>query len=221
MRMLLIDTCGAQGTVALVEDGKVVARETMPGRSASERLVAVVRSALKSAGWRLKELAAVGVVHGPGSFTGVRVGVSAAKGFCEAAGVPLVAVSRLQVLAGKGDAAKGEVVALLDAGRAEVFAGVYRGGICVREELISVEKALKFDGISTVICEEKLVLGLAGLRPKVVSEVAAWDALDIVRGRVERGEFDDVGTLDANYLRRTDWEIQEKEKERAKARAAK
>ena len=106
-------------------------------------------------------------------------------------------------------------------GRAEVFAGVYRGGIYVREELISVEKAREFDGISTVICEEKLVSALAGLGPRLVEEVAAWDAVGIVRGRVARGEFDDLATLDANYLRRTDWEIQEKEQERAKARAAK
>ncbi len=87
MRLLLIHTAGAEGTVALAEASDfgaevlVVATAVLPGRSASERLVAEVRRLMEAAGWRLAELAAVVVVHGPGSFTGVRVGLSAAKGF--------------------------------------------------------------------------------------------------------------------------------------------
>ena len=99
MRLLLIDTCGTVGSVALATEGGVVARAEMAGRSASERLVAVVREMLAAAGWSLRELTAIVVVSGPGSFTGVRVGLSAAKGFSEAAGVPVVAISRLGVLA--------------------------------------------------------------------------------------------------------------------------
>ena len=64
-----------------------------------------VRRLMEASGFRLNELAAVVVVHGPGSFTGVRVGVSAAKGLSEAGGVPLIAVSRLALLAGRVDGA--------------------------------------------------------------------------------------------------------------------
>jgi tRNA threonylcarbamoyladenosine biosynthesis protein TsaB len=66
-RLLLIDTAGSAGTVALAEGVRVIATAELPGRSASERLVAEVRGLMEAEGWRLKELAAVVVVHGPGS----------------------------------------------------------------------------------------------------------------------------------------------------------
>ena len=91
MRFLLIHTAGSEGSVAL-GDAKmaqaVVATEVLPGRTSSERLVPAMRRLMAASGWRLNDLAAVVVVHGPGSFTGVRVGVSAAKGLSEAGGVP-------------------------------------------------------------------------------------------------------------------------------------
>ncbi len=80
MRLLLIHTAGNEGSVALAEAGKVVAAEVLPGRSSSERLVPAVRRLMELQGWSLRDLKAVVVVHGPGSFTGVRVGLSAAKG---------------------------------------------------------------------------------------------------------------------------------------------
>ncbi len=107
MKVLLLHTCGAEGSAALADTQReepVVAMATMPGRTASERLVAVVRELVEEAGWRLAELGAVVVVSGPGSFTGVRVGLSAAKGLCEALGMPVVAVSRLALLAAEARA---------------------------------------------------------------------------------------------------------------------
>lgn len=188
MKLLVIDTCGALASVALAEDGRVVAQETLPGRSASERLLTVVRELLEGAGWRLEELAAIGVVHGPGSFTGVRVGVSAAKGLSEASGVPLVAVSRLEVLA---RAAAGGVVAL-DAGRGEFY---------VREDGVeSLRTRAELAGLEVVIFEAEA--GFEGAR--VMGMPGAVDAVAIVTERVRAGAFDDAATLDANYVRRSE-----------------
>src|SRR5580700_8130001 len=134
MRVLLIDTAGAEGSVALADtelERAVVAAEVLPGRTSSERLLPSVRRLMEGRGWKLKELAAVVVVHGPGSFTGVRVGVSAAKGLSEAGGVPLVAVSRLALLAAAEEVA-GTVHAVLDAGRGEFYYGEYVGRRCLR-----------------------------------------------------------------------------------------
>src|ERR1700692_505440 len=113
MRVLLIHTAGGEGSVALAETKAaqaIVATEVLPGRSSSERLVPAVRRLMEGLGWRLGELAAVVVVDGPGSFTGVRVGLSAAKGLSEAGGVGLIAVSRLALrgafgvgVGGRGD----------------------------------------------------------------------------------------------------------------------
>ena len=85
MKILLIDTCGATGSIALEDTDlslTIVASASLPGRTASERLVPMIKDLAEHAGITLPSLDAVAVVHGPGSFTGVRVGLSAAKGLC-------------------------------------------------------------------------------------------------------------------------------------------
>jgi len=211
MRLLLIDTCGSEGSVVLAEgvEPRIVALDTMPGRSASERLVSVIRQGLEAVGWRPGELTAIGVVRGPGSFTGVRVGLSAAKGLSEAAGVPLVAVSRLALLAGAVGEAEGRVCALLDAGRGEFYCGIYEGRRMVSESLVTAQEieSLAAEASVVVACEPRVVEALGALGPRLVNEPGASDALPFVVERVAAGEFDDTATIDANYLRRTDMEI--------------
>jgi len=209
MRLLLIDTCGSEGTVALAEAERVVASETLPGRSASERLVPVVRGMMSAAGWRLGELAAIVVVHGPGSFTGVRVGLSAAKGLSEAGGVGLIAVSRLALLAAAAGDVAGEVCAVLDAGRGDFYCGVYAGRRCVRETLLTGDEVAVAarSASAVVVCEERVAEALRPFAPRLVREPRAEDAMPFAVERVRGGGFDDAATLDANYLRRTDAEI--------------
>jgi tRNA threonylcarbamoyladenosine biosynthesis protein TsaB len=207
MRLLLVHTAGAEGSIALADGNLgVVASETLPGRSSSERLVPVVRRLMDEQGWRLSELAAIVVVHGPGSFTGVRVGVSAAKGLSEAAGVPLVAVSRLALLAGCV-AGEETVHAVLDAGRGEFYYGEYAGRR-LREMLLTRDEVLAAvgDGV-VVVCEAKVAEALAELRPRIVEEPIAGGALPLALERIAAGEFDEAAELDANYVRRTDAEI--------------
>lgn len=212
-RLLLIDTCGRLGTVALAEaneDGsaEVLASEVLPGRTASERLVAVVGQMLKAKGWRLCELAAIVVARGPGSFTGVRVGLAAAKGWSEASSAPLIAVSRLEVLAGAGGYFAAPVWAVLDAGRGEVYAGEYLNGVCSREVLTTPEELrAESEGHEMVVCEANVFSRLDGLSPVLVEETGAVDLLGIAVKRLAPGAFDDVVLLDANYLRRMEQEI--------------
>src|SRR5271156_4277447 len=211
MRILLIHTAGGEGSVALADTeivSAIVATEVLPGRSSSERLVPAVRRLLNAREWRLNELAAVVVVHGPGSFTGVRVGVSAAKGLSEAGGVPLIAVSRLALLAGSVDDGGEKVHTVLDAGRGEFYYGEYVGRRCVREVLMSAQGVIvAASGGLVVVCEAKVAESLAELRPRLVEEPSAGNALPFAVERVASGEFDDAATLDANYLRRADAEI--------------
>lgn len=209
MRLLLIDACGSEGSVALADTAladAVVATEVLPGRTASERLVPAVRRVMEVSGWRLGDLTAVVVVHGPGSFTGVRVGLSAAKGLSEAGGVPLIAVSRLALLAaGVGE---GVVHAVLDGGRGEFYYGEYSGSRCLREALLTEEEVVAAaTGGTVVVCEGKVAEALARLELRVVAEPGAVDALPFAVERVVAGNFDDAAVLDANYLRRTDAEI--------------
>src|SRR5579871_129489 len=209
MRLLLIHTAGSEGSVALAAGREVIATEVLPGRSSSERLVPAVRRLMTLQGWSLRDLKAVVVVHGPGSFTGVRVGLSAAKGLSEAGGIPLIAISRLALLAASVGDGDETVHAVLDAGRGEFYYGEYAGHRSLRESLLSLEEvdAAVAGGGLVVVCETKVAETLSELHPRVVDEPSAGDALPLALERVAASEFDDVSLLDANYLRRTDAEI--------------
>jgi len=136
MRLLLIDACGAAATLALADSARgVFAESTLAERSAAAALLPAVRTLLAEAQVVLSDLDAIAVVTGPGSFTGVRIGVSAAKGLSEGAGVPLIAISRLAVLAALSN--KEHMHAVLDAGRGEFYLGTYEGARCVREAMVT------------------------------------------------------------------------------------
>ena len=209
MRLLLIHTCGAEGVVALAEDASVVGVELLPGRSSSEKLLPAVRRLMEERGWLVRDLAAIAVVIGPGSFTGVRVGLSAAKGLCEAGAVGMVAMSRLALVAAGIDA-EGEALVVLDAGRGEFFCGVYRDGERVSEQLLRVEevKALCLDR-HVATCEARVAESLAriGIHAELIPEPGPAAMLAMSVKRIQLAQWSDVATVDANYLRRTDAEI--------------
>lgn len=198
MNFLLINTCGEPCVVAIAGDGGFEV-ETMPGRGTSETLVPAVRRLLAGG----VTLDAVGVVTGPGSFTGVRVGLSAAKGMCEALGVGMVAMSRLALVAAIGRG--GETLALLDAGRGEYYCGVYQGTLRVSEALLGIEDARDLmDGRELLTCEARVATRLG---VELVVEPGAEAMLKLVKQRVAAGEWSDIETTDANYLRQTDAEL--------------
>ncbi len=210
MKILLINTAGSEGSVALADTGfaqPIVATAVLPGRTSSERLVPAVRQLLEVRGWNLDELGSVVVVHGPGSFTGIRVGLSAAKGLSEAARVPLVAVSRLALLAASADGGGKPVHAVFDAGRREFYYGKYLGRERLEEALLSGKDLVTRIGEGIVVACESKVAATLGIAPQMVAEPLAGDALPFALERIEANDFDDVTTLDANYLRRSDAEV--------------
>jgi tRNA threonylcarbamoyladenosine biosynthesis protein TsaB len=97
--ILNIETATPLCSVALALDGKVLAqRETLEDKSHAARLTAFIEEMLKETGLRIKDLDAIAIGKGPGSFTGLRIGVSAAKGLCYGSGLPLIAVGTLRIL---------------------------------------------------------------------------------------------------------------------------
>ena len=192
-RVLLMDTCGTTSSLALAEGADVVETAVLPGRMASAQLLGAVRAMLERAGWTAGDLQAVGVVSGPGSFTGVRVGLSAAKGLCEALSLPLAAVSRLGVL--EHVEGRPQSVAVLDAGRGEVY--VRESG---REFLMAAGNLReRFGGRTLLLAEESLQPGLEGLAVRLV-EIEARHAVPLVQRRLAEGGSD-VALTDANYVR--------------------
>jgi tRNA threonylcarbamoyladenosine biosynthesis protein TsaB len=209
MKLLLLNTCGSEGMIALAEGDTVVAVESLPGRGSSEELMPAMRRVFAAADWAASDVGAIGVVHGPGSFTGVRVGLSAAKGLCDALGVGMVAISRLALLAGASGAP--ETVVLLDAGRGEFYGGIYREEECVREALLRRNEVLALasqtQAASFLSCDARVVDSLAELSVRLVEEPDADAVLRLAIKRVKAGDWADVDSIDANYLRRTDAEL--------------
>lgn len=210
--LLLIDACGPVGSLAvavLSPEVHVIGEATLPARATSERLLPAIHDLLKDERLGLQALAAIGIVNGPGSFTGVRVGLSAAKGLCEALSIPLIAISRLAVLAGKSSAR--DVLALLDAGRGEFYCGHYAEGACVREALATRERvgnlAEEESPPALIACEEPVVAAFRVGLVETAAEPTAADVLPHVVSRFRVRDFDDIARTDANYVRRTDLEI--------------
>jgi tRNA threonylcarbamoyladenosine biosynthesis protein TsaB len=133
MRVLAIDTSTLTASVAVVVDGVVVAASEARTGAHSERLMPLVAEVTGRAGVAPRSLDAVAVGAGPGSFTGLRIGMATAKGIAFAAGVPLWLVSSLAALA---HGVPGLAVGALDARRGEVYAGFYRDGVAVAAERV-------------------------------------------------------------------------------------
>lgn len=211
--LLAIDTCGPTGSVALGRlagrDLEILGETELEGRNYAATLVAAVAALLTAAGVALKDLGGIVAVNGPGSFTGVRVGLSAVKGLAEGAPIPVVAVSRLLVLAQKS----GAPTAALDAHRDEVYLRVEEAGRAAREllagagELAAIEPA----PLRVAVCDEKAaaLLGVAWPETQLVrcEAPAARDALRLGEALLVGGGNVDVALLDGHYLRRSDAEI--------------
>ena len=131
--ILAIESATPRGSVALVSGGAVLAEEFLPpGPRASGSYLSAVHALFAAAGAAARDVSAVAVSAGPGAFTGLRVGMSAGKGFCFGWGVPLVPVPTLLALAHRFPGEGRIVCPVQDARRGEVYAAIFRwtgGGV--------------------------------------------------------------------------------------------
>lgn len=126
MRILAIETSTLAGGAALLDGERVVGEYTLNIRAThSERLMAAVDHLLQLSGWELESLEGLAVAVGPGSFTGLRIGVSVVKGLSLALGIPIAAVPTLDALAATLPFAAHPVCTVLDAKKGEVYASLY------------------------------------------------------------------------------------------------
>ncbi|MGA2217015.1 MAG: tRNA (adenosine(37)-N6)-threonylcarbamoyltransferase complex dimerization subunit type 1 TsaB [Terracidiphilus sp.] len=213
MLLLGIDTCGPSGSVALGRlagrDLEILGQIELEGKSYSATLVAGVGDVLKGAGVGLKDVGGIVAVNGPGSFTGVRVGLAAVKGLAEGAQIPVVALSRLEVLARKSAVPS----AALDAHRGEVYLRVERTGMSPKELLAGERelRAIESRPLRIAVCDEAAAALLSAAWPetqlvKCAAPMAA-DALRPGETRLVAGAVVDLALLDGHYLRRSDAEI--------------
>lgn len=129
--ILSVDTSTQNCSVALHENGQLITQELVDEEGSHSRsLTLLIEKVMKTAGRTLAELSAVAVSNGPGSYTGLRIGLATAKGICFALDKPLICLPTLRILASAVDAPAGSLLLpMLDARRMEVYAAVYTAAL--------------------------------------------------------------------------------------------
>ena len=223
MLVLGVETSTMQGGVALVGDGGMVSEYTLNVEAThSERLLPTIDRMLQDACIALEGLGGIAVSIGPGSFTGLRIGLSTVKGLAYATGLPVVSVPTLEALAWAVPAARWQVCPVLDARKQEVYAALFQheaGGLrrlmedvaLAPEDLCGrIRKPTLFlgDGVEAYGDLFRHLLGDKVLLPPLASRGARPACVaELGRGRLLRGERDAVESLVPRYLRPSEAEL--------------
>ncbi len=229
MLLLSIDTSGKQGSIALARAGEhsgdgddieIIEVSPLAGGTFSAQLVPQIAALLSSFGFTRYNIEALAVASGPGSFTGLRIGLAAAKALAEVLSKPIAAVSLLEACV-VSSGAQGKIMAALDAGRNEVYVGEYEVPAVPRDVpaenprerlLTSAEFLVQGAGWKIVTPDSALAeaAGAGGLTVATLSPITAAAIARIGWRKLHSGETVTPDQLEANYIRRTDAEMLEK-----------
>ena len=230
MLILAFETSAKAGSVALWQDGKLLGESYQnTGLTHSQTLLSMAEDLLKSCGFAASDITAVAVAAGPGSFTGVRIGVAAAKGFAWGLEIPCCGVSTLEAMAENFGAYEGYVVAVMDARRNQVYNGVWQAqnGVLTRksedraialtqlcEELEGVEKPIYLVGDGSSLTYQTLQDRIPNLilPPEHRMHQRAAGVAMVAEKMLARGETCDAARLNPNYLRLSQAERERLEK---------
>ena len=219
MLLLSFETSAKAASVALSDGGKLLGEAYQnTGLTHSQTLMVMAEDLLKQCGFTPKDVTAVAVAAGPGSFTGVRIGVAAAKGFAWGKQLPCYGVSTLEAMALSLGVWDGIVCSVMDARRNQVYNGIFRAscGTCTRvreDRAVSIaelgEDLQNFDGPvflvgdGSALCYNTLLEKVPGLvlpPEHRMHQRAAGVALAAER-MIAAGEAGDAAALTPNYLR--------------------
>lgn len=198
--------------MSLAKDGQTILCKEIAeqGYSHAERLHVFIEEILKKTKVKIQELHAVAVSKGPGSYTGLRIGVSTAKGLCYALGIPLIALDTLQVLAHQVSVDNGIIVPMLDARRMEVYSAIFDKNHdnikAVQAEVLTEESYSEFTETLYFIgdCQEKCQTVLTQPNFKFIPEIVFPSASQMSQLSYEKfnqNDFEDVAYFEPFYLK--------------------
>ena len=203
-RILSIETSTSICSVAIHEQGELLALAEIkePGAHA-EKLLLLVDEVFEKAGLSFGDLDAVAVSQGPGSYTGLRIGVSTAKGIAYALEIPLIGINTLQAMAASQPVAPGDyVVAVLDARRKDVYTQTFGDSL---QELSSIEAVVLEEGVFGSILEKGRVYFVGDGVEKVKEEVKSANALFVADWAISLSAKN-MGVLASEKHARQEWE---------------
>jgi tRNA threonylcarbamoyladenosine biosynthesis protein TsaB len=214
MLLLAIDTSGKHGSIALAgcaAGGACRVLEVVPldGGTFSAELVPRIAALLAKRGFNKHDIDGLAIVAGPGSFTGLRIGLAAVKGLAEVLGKPIAAVSLLEAMAVSGHS-QGKVTAVLDAGRGDIYVGEYQisdsGAQLVGERLLPRSELTRSAAGTFVITNDRILVKAVADAGLAVEEIELPRSDVIARlgwRKIQDGEIVSPADLDANYIRRS------------------
>ena len=137
--ILNIETATKNCSVSIAKNGETIICNEIAeeGYSHAEKLHVFIEDVLAEAKISVQDLAAIAVSQGPGSYTGLRIGVSAAKGLCFALNIPLIAVDTLKTLASQAKVSGGKIIPMLDARRMEVYSAVFNADLELERPILA------------------------------------------------------------------------------------
>ena len=223
MKILAVDTATKSCSVAIVEQDAVLGELTsVSGQTHSKHLLEMIHTVMQIAGVGMSSVDGFAVTRGPGSFTGLRIGISSIKGLAFAVNKPVVGISSLEALARQSIPASDFVCPLIDARKGEVYAAIYRvtpeGLIRESDEMVlppdellkHIDKPCVFLGSGAVLYREDIMqqLGRLGVfAPQQCHVIRASTIAALGRKRFENGDFDEVAELVPHYIRKSDAEL--------------
>ena len=219
MLILAFETSAKAASVALLEQGKLLGEQYQnTGLTHSQTLMVMAEDLLKQCGKTVADVTTVAVAEGPGSFTGIRIGVAAAKGFAWGGQLPCYGVSTLEAMAASLDAYSGTVCPVMDARRSQVYNALFAAdcGSYTRirddraislqelgEELQKMPKPVFLVGDGSVLCYNTLLEKVSDLvlpGEHRMHQRAVGVAICAAE-KIARGEAGNGGDLTPNYLR--------------------
>ena len=234
MLILAFETSAKAASVALSDGNKLLGESYQnTGLTHSQTLMPMAQELLKSCGYTPQQVEAVAVAAGPGSFTGIRIGVAAAKGFAWGGQLPCVGVSTLEAMARNLGVYEGTVCAVMDARRSQVYNGLFRAGegklqrLCedraialaeLKEELKTISGPIYLVGDGANLTYNTLgdeIPNLVLPAEHRIHQRGAGVALAALE-KIAAGEIADAATLEPNYLRLSQAEREKLEKENKK-----
>jgi tRNA threonylcarbamoyladenosine biosynthesis protein TsaB len=202
--ILNIETATKNCSVALSKDGHIILCKEIAeeGYSHAERLHVFIEAIIQEAGISFQNLNAIAVSQGPGSYTGLRIGVSAAKGLCYALNIPLIAIDTLQVLASQAKVSDGLIVPMLDARRMEVYSAIFNSKL---EKQRDVQAEIITENSFETITETVYFLGDLVKSNFIFLEEAIYPSAKemgiLSFAKFQNNDFEDVAYFEPYYLK--------------------
>lgn len=210
--ILHIETATKNCSVAIAQNGKLLLCKEIAdaGYAHAEKLHIFIADAMQEAGLTFQQLDAVAVSKGPGSYTGLRIGVSAAKGMCYALGIPLIGIDTLAVLAQQLSVENGLIVPMIDARRMEVYSAIFdankqkirdtQAEVLTAESFPDLTQTIHFIGDSndkakTVLIQDNFVFHDGHVYP------SAKDMTVLAYAKFRNREWEDLAYFEPFYLK--------------------